>query len=57
MNLTAAYKAVLIEMRALKEKVSELERKLNVPEPIDTTIVKRGPGRPRKTPEDARRAS
>lgn len=57
MNLTAAYKAVLIEMRALKEKVSELERKLNVPEPIDTTIVKRGPGRPRKTPEDARRVS
>jgi len=51
MNLTAAYKSVLIELRGLREKVAELERKLETkayttpPEPV---TLKRGPGRPRK---------
>jgi hypothetical protein len=58
MNLTASYKAVLIELRELKETVADLKRKFEELEKrsiqkqyVDAAIpvtLKRGPGRPRK---------
>jgi hypothetical protein len=55
MNLTASYKAVLIELRELKEKLAEVMAKLAELEnrkpytvPQEPVTLKRGPGRPRK---------